>query len=102
MSQKYPEPQFILLDFQPLSIEEQTRRAEEFYQMLRQRRTVRDFSDEAVPFELIESAIRAAGTAPSGTNMQPWRFVVVKNAEIKRKIRAAAEEEEYKSYHGRM
>lgn len=102
MNQKSPEPQFVPLEFQPLSIEEQTRRAEEFYQTLRQRRTVRDFSDEPVPFELIENAIRAAGTAPSGANMQPWRFVVVKDAEIKRKIRVAAEEEEYKSYHGRM
>ncbi len=53
MSQKYPEPQFIPLDFQPLSIEEQTRRAEEFYQTLNGRRTVRDFSDEPVPFALI-------------------------------------------------
>ncbi len=102
MNPKFPEPRFIPLKFQPLSIEEQTRRAEEFYQTLRQRRTVRDFSGEPVPFELIEQAIRAAGTASSGANMQPWRFVVVKDAEIKHKIRVAAEEEEYKSYHGRM
>jgi len=102
MNPKFPEPRFIPLNFQTLSIEEQTRRAEEFYQTLRQRRTVRDFSGATVPFELIEQAIRAAGTAPSGANMQPWRFVVVKDAEIKRKIRVAAEEEEYKSYHGRM
>ncbi len=102
MNQKFPEPRFIPLDFQPLSIEEQTRRAAAFYHTLDRRRTVRDFSGEAVPFELIEQAIRAAGTAPSGANMQPWRFVVVKDAEIKRKIRVAAEEEEYKSYHGRM
>lgn len=102
MNPKFPEPRFIPLNFQPLSIEEQTRRAAEFYQTLDGRRTVREFSDEAVPFELIEQAIRAAGTAPSGANMQPWRFVVVKDQGIKRKIRAAAEEEEYKSYHGRM
>jgi iodotyrosine deiodinase len=102
MNPKLPEPQFVPLNFHPLSIEEQTRRAEEFYQTLRQRRTVRDFSGDPVPFELIEQAIRAAGTAPSGANMQPWRFVVVKDVEIKRKIRVAAEEEEYKSYHGRM
>ena len=102
MNQKFPEPQFAPLNFQPLSIEEQKRRAADFYQNLNGRRTVRDFSDEPVPFELIEKAILAAGTAPSGANMQPWRFVVVKDAEIKRKIRRAAEEEEYKSYHGRM
>lgn len=63
---------------------------------------MRDFSDEAVPFEIVEQAIRAAGTAPSGANMQPWRFVVVKDADIKRQIRIAAEREEYESYHGRM
>ena len=102
MNPKFPEPRFIPLDFQTLSIEEQTSRAADFYETLDGRRTVRDFSDEAVPFELIEKAIRTAGTAPSGANMQPWRFVVVKDAEIKRKIRVAAEEEEYKSYHGRM
>ncbi len=102
MNQKFPEPQYVPLNFQPLSTEEQGQRAAEFYEMLNLRRTVRDFSDDPVPFKLIEQAIRAAGTAPSGANMQPWRFVVVKDAEIKRKIRVAAEEEEYKSYHGRM
>lgn len=102
MNPKFPEPLFIQLNFQTLSIEEQTRRAEEFYQTLRQRRTVRDFSGEAVPFELIEQAIRAAGTAPSGANMQPWRFVVIRDKEMKRRIREAAEREEYESYHGRM
>jgi len=56
MSQKFPEPQFVPLDFQTLPIEEQTRRAAEFYQTLNGRRTVRDFSDEAIPFELIEGS----------------------------------------------
>lgn len=102
MNQNFPEPQFIPLNFQHLSPEEQKRRAVEFYEMLNRRRTVRDFSSEPVPFEIIEKAIQAAGTAPSGANMQPWRFVVVQDAETKRKIRIAAEEEEYKSYHGRM
>ncbi|MEP6704901.1 MAG: nitroreductase family protein [Acidobacteriota bacterium] len=102
MNQKFPDPQFIPLKFQSLPIEEQMRRAEDFREMLNGRRTVRDFSSDPVPLELIEKAILAAGTAPSGANMQPWSFVVVKDAEIKRKIRVAAEEEEYKSYHGRM
>ena len=70
--------------------------------MLNRRRTVREYSDRDVPIELIEKAIATAGTAPSGANMQPWRFVVVKDAEIKRKIREAAEKEEYESYHNRM
>lgn len=102
MNQTFPEPQFIPLNFSLLSVEEQKRKAAELYELLNRRRTVRDFSDEDVPFELIEKAILTAGTAPSGANMQPWRFVVVKDAEVKRKIRLAAEEEEYKSYHGRM
>ncbi|HSK74625.1 MAG TPA: nitroreductase family protein [Pyrinomonadaceae bacterium] len=102
MSQTFPEPNFIPLDFQRLSTEEQSQKANEFYENLNRRRTVREFSDEDVPFELIEKAIRTAGTAPSGANLQPWRFVVIKDAEIKRKIRAAAEKEEYESYHGRM
>ncbi|MEO6335120.1 MAG: nitroreductase family protein, partial [Pyrinomonadaceae bacterium] len=102
MNQKFPDPKLVPLKFQSLSIEEQMRRAEDFREMLNGRRTVRDFSSDPVPFELIEKAILTAGTAPSGANMQPWRFVVVKDREIKRKIRIAAEEEEYKSYHGRM
>ncbi|MDQ2747614.1 MAG: nitroreductase family protein [Acidobacteriota bacterium] len=77
-------------------------RAEAFYDNLNRRRTVRDFTDADVPFELIEKAILTAGTAPSGANMQPWRFVVVKDKEIKSKIREAAEREEHESYHGRM
>lgn len=102
MSQTAAEPNFIPLNFQKITTEEQLIRAGKFYEMLDRRRTVRDFSDEEFPFEIIENAIRAAGTAPSGANMQPWRFVVVKDKEIKRKIRGAAEKEEYDSYHGRM
>ena len=102
MNQKFPAPQFISLDLPRISVEEQRKNAESFYQLLNRRRTVRDFSDEFVPFEIIEKAIQTAGTAPSGANMQPWRFVVVRDAEIKRKIRIAAEAEERKSYQGRM
>lgn len=102
MNKKFPEPKFIPLEFAAIETEEQLRRAGEFYEMMRRRRTVRDFSDRAVPFELIERAIETAGTAPSGANLQPWRFVVVRDAGIKRQIRIAAEREEYESYHGRM
>ncbi len=63
---------------------------------------MREYSDKDVPFELIEKAILTAGTAPSGAHMQPWRFVVVRDPEVKKKIREAAEEEEYESYHKRM
>lgn len=94
--------QFIPLNFHELTVAEQETRANEFFHLLNRRRTVRDFSDAEVPFELIEKAIATAGTAPSGANMQPWRFVVVRDLEVKTRIREAAEKEEYDSYHGRM
>lgn len=94
---------FIPLEFEKIEIEtEQIRRAEEFYENLNRRRTVREFSAESVPFEIIESAILTAGTAPSGANMQPWRFVVVQSSEVKKQIREAAEKEEFESYNKRM
>jgi iodotyrosine deiodinase len=95
-------PKFISLDFGELPPDEQQRRADEFFEMLNRRRTVREYSSRDVPIELIEKAIATAGTAPSGANMQPWRFVVVRDPEVKRKIREAAEKEEYESYHRRM
>ncbi len=72
-----------------------------FYEEIRRRRTVRDFSDRPVSREIIENALRAAGTAPSGANMQPWHFVVVGNAVLKGKIRQAAESEEKEFYEHR-
>ncbi len=99
---KHSEPKFTTLDFQRIESAEQIKRAREFYECLNRRRTVREFSDEAVDFDIIEQAILSAGTAPSGANMQPWRFVVVKDAGVKRQIRAAAEREEHEGYHGRM
>jgi nitroreductase len=98
----FPEPKFTELSFNRLLSEEQKNRVNEFYELMNRRRTVRDYSDESVPFEIIEKAIKTAGTAPSGANMQPWRFVVVKDPDVKRQIRIAAEEEEFESYHKRM
>jgi len=102
MKHDFPLPKFAPLDFLELGLEEQTTRSEQFFELLARRRTVREFSDRPVAIELIEKAIATAGTAPSGANLQPWRFVVVRDPEIKRKIRDAAEKEEYESYHGRM
>lgn len=93
---------FSKLDFQRLSAADQQQRAIAFYELLRRRRTVREFAPDPVPFELIELAIKTAATAPSGANQQPWVFVVVGNPEIKRRIRQAAEAEEYENYHGRF
>jgi len=73
-----------------------------FFDIMSQRRTVRMFSDRPVSRETIETIVRAAGSAPSGANKQPWRFVAVSNAELKTKIRAAAEEEEREFYHRRV
>lgn len=81
---------------------EQARRARDFHELMRRRRTVRDFSPEPVPREIIDLAVQTAGTAPSGANQQPWRFVIVGDAGIKRKIRLAAEEEERENYSGRF
>lgn len=76
-------------------------RAREFYDEVRRRRTVRDFSDEPVDREIIESCLLAAGTAPNGANHQPWHFVAVSDPATKRRIREAAEEEERAFYGGR-
>jgi nitroreductase len=73
-------------------------RATAFYEEMRRRRTVRQFSDRAVPREVIEYCVRTAGTAPSGANRQPWHFVVVSDPDVKRRIRVAAEEEEREFY----
>jgi nitroreductase len=74
-------------------------RAAAFFEAARTRRTVRDFADRPVAREVIDDCLRAAGTAPSGANMQPWRFVVVVDPAIKRRIRAEAEREEREFYH---
>jgi iodotyrosine deiodinase len=93
---------FIPLEFERLSAEEQLSRAREFESRMRTRRTVRQFLSRPVPRELIEAALRVASRAPSGANQQPWRFVVVSDPEIKRKIRVAAEAEERDNYERRF
>ena len=103
MASEINDPGFVDLNFRNVEpVENQIKAADELFEILNSRRTVRDFTDRPVPFELIEKAILTAGTAPSGAHMQPWRFVVVKDPDIKAKIKEAAEKEEYESYHGRM
>ena len=77
-------------------------RALELFENMDKRRTTRHFSSRNVPRELIEQAIRCGSTAPSGAHLQPWTFVAVSNAELKTKMREAAEEEERKTYSERM
>ena len=74
------------------------RRAQEFYQTMQRRRTFRDFSDRPVPRKVIEHCIRAAGTVPSGANLQPWHFGAVSDPVVKQQIRIAAEKEEKEFY----
>ena len=95
------ENNFIPLNFQEKSPAEMIETSRTFYQDVKRRRSVRDFSDRPIPDEVIENAIRAAGTAPSGANQQPWHFVVIKSAATKQKIREAAEEEERAFYQER-
>ncbi len=76
-------------------------RAKAFYQQVKTRRTIRDFSPERVPRQIIEDCIRAAGTAPSGANRQPWHFAVIQSPELKQKIRSGAEAEEREFYERR-
>ncbi len=89
------EPLYTYREYPP---EEMVTRSAAFAADLQRRRTVRQFSDRSVPEEVIRNCLRAAGTAPSGANLQPWHFVVVSDLPLKREIRAAAEEEEARFY----
>lgn len=99
MNQKANE--FITFPFDKKSSEEMKKKSEDFYKLVNQRRTIRDFSEESFPIEVIQNCIKAANTAPSGANHQPWTFVVIQNAGIKKEIRIAAEKEEAEFYGGR-
>lgn len=87
--------------YRAIEPEEMKRCAKAFRDRMRLRRTVRQFSDRPVPREVIDDCLRAAATAPSGANQQPWHFVVVSDPELKRQIRLGAEEEERAFYHGK-
>ena len=91
-------PRFVPLQFREYSETDMLSRSGEFAEELHSRRTVREFSDRPVPKEIIENCIRAAGSSPSGANLQPWQFVAVSDPEVKGKIRIAAEEEEKEFY----
>lgn len=88
-------------DYQEYPVEEMKQRSAEFLQLMKRRRTIRDFSDRQIPQEIIEDCLLAAGTAPNGANMQPWHFAVVSDPEIKKRIRLEAEKEEHEFYHNR-
>ncbi len=90
-----------LSDFHEYPVEEMLSRSASFYRDIKRRHSVREFSDRTVPREIIENCIRAAGTAPSGANHQPWHFAAIANAAVKKQIRAKAEQEERAFYRER-
>jgi len=94
-------PTVPLEQYREFPIEEMRERVEAFYRDLDRRRTVREFADRPVPRDIIETALQAANTAPSGANLQPWHFCVVSDPETKKKIREAAEVEEREFYEHR-
>ena len=94
--------QFVSYSKETFDPEQMKIRINNFYEWMDKRRTVRDFSDKPVPKAVMEKIILSASTAPSGAHKQPWTFCVVSNPDIKKKIRAEAEKEEFESYNGRM
>jgi len=95
MAKRYP---FRPLEFRRYDVDEMRDRAADHLHEMNRRRSVRMLSDEPVPFDLIQTAVATASTAPSGAHHQPWRFVVTGDPAIKRQIRAAAEAEERVNY----
>ncbi len=100
--QSIPHAHFVPLEKPPhRDVQTMEERARAFYEEMRSRRTVREFSDTAIPQKIIEYAIRTAGSAPSGANKQPWFFVAINDSKTKEKIRIAAEKEEKAFYAGK-
>jgi nitroreductase len=93
---------FKKFEYNPISSKEQQSNSNAFFELLNSRRSIREFSDKPIPEGVIENIIKSASTAPSGAHKQPWFFCVVKSKEAKKKIRKAAEEEEFENYNGRM
>ncbi len=93
---------FISYSVKSYSSEEMIERSKSFYKWAEKRRSVRDFSSKSVPKEVMENILMTASSAPSGAHKQPWTFCLISNAKLKSRIRELAEEEERKSYEGRM
>lgn len=93
---------FIVYPYTQPSEQEVIEKSKTFLASLKRRRSIRQFSNQNVPKEVIENILLTAGTAPSGAHKQPWKFCAIAEAELKSQIRQAAEKEEYTNYHGRM
>lgn len=90
-----------LENFVKISAEDKLLNSKTFNNLMQKRRSVREFSSEEIPIEIIKDCIKAAGSAPSGANKQPWHFVIVKSAAAKKEIRTEAEKEEQEFYNGK-
>ena len=90
-----------LKNFKLYSDEEMIKRSDNFLNLMKTRRTIRTFSSQSIPQKVIENAVKAAGSAPNGANMQPWFFAIVKDPKIKKTIRLEAEKEEREFYTNR-
>ena len=88
-------------EYSKYSPDEMRVRSNNFYKLVKKRRSVRAFSSEKVPLEVLDTCIKSAGTAPNGANKQPWHFVVVTDSQVKKKLRIAAEKGEHLFYNGR-
>ncbi len=93
--------EFQKLEFNKLSRPDMVSRSSAFYDQIKKRRTVRDFSSEKIPIDIVINAIKSASMAPSGANKQPWHFVIVEDLKTKKEIRTAAEKEEKAFYEHR-
>ena len=89
---------FQKLDFNTYIESEMLNQSRLFLDQMKKRRTVRDFSDKPVPFEIVKNAIRVAASAPSGANKQPWHFIIIQDPAVKKKIRISSEKEEKEFY----
>ncbi len=98
-TEKFP---FIPYQKENYTEEEMIERASSFYTFMNKRRSVREFSDKDIPREVIENIVKTAGTAPSGAHKEPWTFCIIRNKDLKKQVRALAEEEERKNYESRM
>ena len=88
-------------EYSRYNTEEMRTRSNDFYELIKKRRSVRSFSSKEVPIDILDKCIKSAGTAPNGANKQPWHFVVITDPVIKKKLRKAAEYEEHLFYNGR-
>ena len=89
------------LKYKKLPMKEIIKKSHNFYKLMNNRRSVREFNKEKIDIKIIENAIMSAGTAPNGANLQPWHFVIIKNEKVKKKIRKAAEKEEVEFYNSK-